>query len=66
MPGRETRVRSRREVARERYARGKWTSAPDLFRVEDARIDGDWEELKHPGSSHAAQHGSDPANLVGD
>jgi hypothetical protein len=59
------REKSRRELAREQLARGEWTSAAELFRAEDARIDGDWAELMELGSSHAAQHGADPGNLVG-
>jgi hypothetical protein len=55
---------SKRQEARKALRRNEWTSAPDLFRSEDARIDGDWSELLQAGNSRAAWHGLDPADIV--
>jgi hypothetical protein len=57
-------MKSKRQEAREALQHNDWTSAPDLFRSEDARIDGDWSELLQLGNSGPAWSGRDPAEIV--
>jgi hypothetical protein len=57
-------MKSKRQEAREALHRGDWASAPDLFRSEDARVDGDWSELLQLGNSGPAWSGRDPAEIV--